>query len=148
MINNWNIQVATWLRNYIYLRVENGDRKNRGKATATVFFTSAFWHGLLPSNYVLFFFIHLVLGTSRRIFKHKDLFNFIPGKIRTFIAQFLTNFTIVHLGSIFLLRTWTKISKFQRNVNYVVVVPLVVVYLIVKVADEYLAKNEKKEKKE
>ena len=48
MINSWNIQVAMWLRNYIYLRVEKGDKKRRGLATAVTFFTSAFWHGLLP----------------------------------------------------------------------------------------------------
>lgn len=98
VINSWNIQVAHWLKNYIYIRIEKGDKKKQSKATILVFMTSAFWHGFMPSYYIFFFALNLLLSSSRIIHKNRAMFNFIPAFLRKIITFILTQFLIVQLG--------------------------------------------------
>lgn len=58
----WNIGTATWLRKYIYTRVES---KNSLVPILATYITSAFWHGFYP-GYYLFFLTGGVLTEAAR----------------------------------------------------------------------------------
>jgi len=62
-LSHWNISIAKWLRNCIYLRASESEMPkilkgligHRQYATLLTRFTSAFWHGFYPGYYMAFF---------------------------------------------------------------------------------------------
>ena len=131
VINNWNIQVASWLKNYIYIRVEEGDKKRQNKATILVFMTSAFWHGFMPSYYLFFLAIDILLSSSRIIHKNAHRFSFIS-PFQKIIGFILTQYLILQLGWMYAIRTGEGVWKFNKNTNFSGVIILTLAYFFTK----------------
>jgi lysophospholipid acyltransferase len=154
IINNWNLQVALWLRYYTYERIENGDKRNRGTAAFVTFMVSAFWHGFMPCYYGFFIGLHLLLEISRSMFKLKSTIEYIPYYIRLVLGLLLTQFFIVHLGCIYQARTGENMWGLWTNTYFVCPVLLIVIFTSCKILESVFAKprkdksSDKKEKKE
>ncbi|GMM51833.1 lysophospholipid acyltransferase [Starmerella bacillaris] len=54
VLADWNIITASWLRNYVYLRVVKEGKKPGARATYITFLVSALWHGTRPGYYLTF----------------------------------------------------------------------------------------------
>jgi len=67
VIDNWNINTASWLKNSVYIRtVKNGGKPGPFSVIAT-YTVSAIWHGFYggyyckSSHFFIFFLLHLYL---------------------------------------------------------------------------------------
>ncbi|KAJ3115729.1 lysophospholipid acyltransferase [Phlyctochytrium bullatum] len=55
MLESWNQKTASWLRNYVYLRLTKPGKKPHPMVTVATYLVSAFWHGFYPGYYLTFF---------------------------------------------------------------------------------------------
>ncbi|ELP84265.1 membrane-bound O-acyltransferase domain containing protein, putative [Entamoeba invadens IP1] len=74
-IDNWNMYVQKWLKNYVYVAL-TGTYFDNFKTSLTMV-VSAFWHGVYPGYYLTF----LLVGF------HKDVSNLIYKKLDPFINE-------------------------------------------------------------
>lgn len=144
IINNWNLQVATWLKYYIYERIERGEKKRKGYAAFVTFIISAFWHGFMPCYYGFFIGLHLLLEISRSLFKIKRYIEYIPYYIRVVLGLLFTQFFIVHLGCIYVARTGENIWGLWKNTYFICPVLLTVIFTSCKVAESIFEKPRSK----
>lgn len=78
-----------WLKNYVYLRCYDSikHKKPPTYAVFVTYATSAFWHGFYPSYYQFFVSAAFLSELSKKFYKIKDRFEFIPPVARAVIAQ-------------------------------------------------------------
>ncbi|KAI8848454.1 MBOAT, membrane-bound O-acyltransferase family-domain-containing protein [Chytridium lagenaria] len=65
----WNQKTASWLRNYVYLRMTPPGKKPHPMVAIITYMVSAFWHGFYPGYYLTFFagaFLNLAGRNMRR----------------------------------------------------------------------------------
>lgn len=133
IINNWNTQTVSWLKYYVYVRVEQGEKKNRSVATFLTFITSAFWHGIPLSYYIFFGLLHMLLSSSRKIYVYRDYFRWIPSLVQKIFGFILTHFLMSQLSIIFLLRRSDHILIFLTNSNFIGPIIVVGAYVFSKI---------------
>jgi len=107
--------VHLWLKFYVQGRlVESGKRATFLESLAT-FIVSAFWHGLYPSYYIMFFFAAILSEVNKDIFKAQVLFyKYIPVSLRPFVAHFASIFQMNYLGVVFTALTWSNTVFFIK----------------------------------
>lgn len=54
LVNNWNISIGVWLKNYVFDRWVREDGTNKTAATLLTRMFSAFWHGFSLGYYLFF----------------------------------------------------------------------------------------------
>lgn len=67
LLDNWNINTNTWLRNSVYKRLAPPGKKPGALVTMYTFMTSAIWHGIYPGYYLTFFLGGLVSSAARQV---------------------------------------------------------------------------------
>ncbi|KAG9014403.1 lysophospholipid acyltransferase [Tulasnella sp. 427] len=67
LLDNWNINTNTWLRNSVYKRLAPPGKKPGALVTMYTFMTSAIWHGIYPGYYLTFFLGGLVSTAARHV---------------------------------------------------------------------------------
>jgi len=65
LLDSWNINTNTWLRNSVYKRLVPPGGKPNSMTTLYTFMTSAIWHGVYP-GYYLTFFIGSILSSAAK----------------------------------------------------------------------------------
>lgn len=143
LINNWNYQTTNWLKYYIYVRIEDGKKENRGLAALVTFGTSAFWHGFMPCYYVFFLYVHFLLGVSKRTYKLSHIFDYIPYPVRCVCGALFTRISFAYIGSLYLVRTGDRIIQFCYNTHFFGLWFIFAVYLLLKIAEPILGKDPK-----
>lgn len=146
LINGWNYQTTNWLKYYIYIRVEDGKRENRGLAALVTFGTSAFWHGFLPSYYIFFLYVHFLLSISKRLYKLDDYLKVFPYWLRCIVGALFTRVAFYYNGSMYMLRTGDRILQYCYNTKFFCVWFVLAVYLVLKFVEPILNKSKKKSK--
>ena len=56
LMQNWNMGVQRWLRDYVYMRQVRPDGRPLWYANIMTYMVSAMWHGFYPGYYLTFFF--------------------------------------------------------------------------------------------
>ncbi|KAG9015485.1 lysophospholipid acyltransferase [Tulasnella sp. JGI-2019a] len=65
LLDSWNINTNTWLRNSVYKRLVKPGGKPNGMTTLYTFMTSAIWHGVYPGYYLTFFLGSLLSSAAK-----------------------------------------------------------------------------------
>ena len=77
-MENWNMSVHLWLKNYIFLRVVKKDKRDSLRPIMTTFLVSAIWHGFYPGYFVFFVSTALLDYVYKQAAKTYILFTWIP----------------------------------------------------------------------
>nr|KAJ3419216.1 lysophospholipid acyltransferase [Polyrhizophydium stewartii] len=117
----WNKNTANWLREDVYLRLEQAGVSNSMATTITAF-VSAFWHGVQFGYYFGFLFLSVVTILARHVRRHvRPLFVDPASKLRIFKPLYdaagvvVTQAAIMHVMSPFLLCSfWACMTVFSR----------------------------------
>jgi len=67
LLDSWNINTNTWLRNSVYKRLVKPGEKPTSLTTLATFMTSAIWHGISPGYYLTFFIGSLGSSAARSV---------------------------------------------------------------------------------
>ncbi|KAG8856794.1 lysophospholipid acyltransferase [Tulasnella sp. 330] len=65
LLDSWNINTNTWLRNSVYKRLVKPGEKPTSMTTLYTFMTSAIWHGVYPGYYLTFFLGSLLSSAAK-----------------------------------------------------------------------------------
>ncbi len=116
LINNWNITVSKWMRNYVYTRA------GKSSGRALVFVTTGLWHGLYPGYLLFSVFIgiatvlHQNLRRKQRplIFRRSEDINdlknenFVVVVLYRTVGWFVSHATFAYFGSSFQVRFYVN----------------------------------------
>jgi hypothetical protein len=130
---HWNISIARWLRNCIYLRASESEMPQlfrgfigrRQYATILTRFTSAFWHGFYPGYYLAFFSTVLQFETDTLARKYiKPLFikegDTRPHWIYTLGGKIHTAWCLNYYGATFLVLAGSTSIYMWKSMYFVV----------------------------
>ena len=102
-VEAWNMTIALWLKKYVYLRLVSYSKGKPGVLEfLTTFVISAFWHGFYPGYYFFFFYVGpLIYLTGEFKYFYSWYFNFMPQKMRRFMAGFVTFYLFSYIVPVF-----------------------------------------------
>eukprot|EP01113_Clastostelium_recurvatum_P026253 TRINITY_DN3152_c0_g2_i3.p1 TRINITY_DN3152_c0_g2~~TRINITY_DN3152_c0_g2_i3.p1 ORF type:complete len:490 (-),score=107.59 TRINITY_DN3152_c0_g2_i3:21-1490(-) len=142
IINNWNMGVNDWLRNYVYLRVTPPGSKPSALATLATYGTSAFWHGFYPGYYIFFLLSGLITEIAKDMRrKIRPLFLLPDGKSGRqpfkMIYDVIGTLTTLWFSSIFgvsfiYLSAEATVGVLWREFYYLPPIIVVVVFVVVR----------------
>ncbi|KAJ3033294.1 lysophospholipid acyltransferase [Rhizophlyctis rosea] len=137
MIDSWNKNTGSWLRDCVYVRIveafekrhKQGKSKGRlgsGRSLASLatFGTSAFWHGFYPGYYLTFLTASLLNILSRSLRKTLRPLFLHPSTLSPYkpaydiLAWFLSLATINYLAAPFVVLEWQKSLEVWKRVGY------------------------------
>lgn len=121
-----------WLKHYVNARVITPGKRPGAKETAITFMVSAFWHGLYPFYYFMFFACAIFVEFCKEIYKSQILFNFIPEPFGYWIAVSGTMFTLNYLGTSFNMLTFERGHNFAKATNYLIWIYVPVLFFFVR----------------
>jgi lysophospholipid acyltransferase len=148
-IDEWNIPVQQWLKNYVYFRIVTQEeaRKNPKKAALAsniTFMVSALWHGFYPLYYLVFFWFFLTQQVSKSLYNIRHRFGWIPKPIGFIIRWLITTFIGGFASTTFVLLDFRKGVTFFRAWHYmpwIIAGSLFLIFNFTNVAKEPRAKN-------
>lgn len=118
----WNTSIAKWLRLTLFEPLVHFKvSKNVAQFITNMF--SAFWHGVFPSYYAMFFFANLLISIEKQVFLKN-----IP-----YFPSFLYYFYIDTLMIIFKSFTITELKKVFINLKmFYILLGLLYLYVMLK----------------
>jgi len=88
MIDDWNHQIASWLRHYVFNRLKMKFPNAMFFNANMTMMMSAFWHGFYFTYYIFFIFMALGAEATKEIYRARHLFRWIPKPILPIILHF------------------------------------------------------------
>jgi lysophospholipid acyltransferase len=127
MMSYWNHGVHLWLNHHVQARIVEPGKKPVFWQTASVFLTSAFWHGFYPFYYMMFFLAACMVELSKDIFRARALFQWVPYPY--IVGNFLTMLALNYLGTCFTCLTLDRGMNFGAGTNYLfyILLPLLAI---------------------
>ncbi|RKO99302.1 hypothetical protein CXG81DRAFT_14689, partial [Caulochytrium protostelioides] len=124
LINNWNTQTASWLRECVYLRLV-WTVKHTGMATTTTYAVSALWHGLYPGFWGTFLSGALLTYSGQALRRHLRPYVHAPnGALRSYKRAYAlcgwvaTLLSIDYCAATFYFKTWDQMYAAFASVYF------------------------------
>ena len=130
IIGAWNHQTARWLKYYVYERVKRHRKENEEKAAFVTFMVSAFWHGFYPGYYLFFIWVHLILAISKKVYKFRDYFNWMPDIMKWILSNLFFWFFVGQVGTLHINLQLKHAWNVLTNTYFIGVAPIIVMYLL------------------
>jgi len=155
---NWNISVYLWLKRYVFVRLldffvdKNGKKQALWPKILTPLI-AAFWHGLYPNYYIIFFHFYLSMEMIDGIlkFRNKYIVQFINLNISQVVGWYIFFFGMNYYYYILSLLDFRETIGYLSGMKYCITISLILSYIVVmfglkieKLIYGNILKNEKK----
>lgn len=132
-IQYWNRSVHLWLKNYVFIRLQNKDRCNRQLVSFITFIISAFWHGVYPCYYLFFTNMFLLEQICNYInaFRLFDWMENDSNYIRKFFFWFIFLWIQDYAGVAFMLKSMRDNINVYKGFYFVPNIILITGFLYV-----------------
>lgn len=119
--------------------MNRSDRPNLVIKLKTLFFT-AFWHGIDPSCYIIFFWVTFMIETGSDLIQmYPYIEKKIPNKfIDGLISRILSRYTVVYIFGVFFMGDMLNAYYFMKALYFIPTIGIFAAFVIVKIIKPYV----------
>ena len=105
-------------------------KENEEKAAFVTFMVSAFWHGFYPGYYIFFTWVHLLLAISKKVYKFREYFSWMPDIMKWVLSNLIFWFFIAQWGPLHINLQLDYAWNVLKNTYFIGVAPLIILYIL------------------